>query len=141
MGISPIHAMQIAERLYTQGYISYPRTETSQYPSNFDLRQVLSQQTKSSAWGALAKSLLDGAMEHPRKGTDQGDHPPITPTAYATQEELGGDAYFIATVFSCRMFLFWDSSGSSFLFEVLKKHKCFHPNFTRSIIPISSMVK
>mgnify|MGYP002786320372 CR=1 FL=1 len=45
---------------------------------------------------------------------DHGDHPPITPTPYATQEELGGDAWriydyvtrhFLATVkFLCRIF-------------------------------------
>lgn len=37
LGIGPHTAMQIAERLYTQGYISYPRTETTSYPQNFDL--------------------------------------------------------------------------------------------------------
>ena len=39
-GIGPQHAMQLAERLYTQGYISYPRTETTSYPENFDLRYL-----------------------------------------------------------------------------------------------------
>jgi DNA topoisomerase-3 len=107
LGISPIQAMHVAERLYTRGYISYPRTETTTYPANFDLRSVLQQQAKSSSWGGLVKSLLDGDMQHPRKGTDHGDHPPITPTSYASQEELSGDEwriyefvtkYYIATV-------------------------------------------
>jgi len=37
LGMGPHHAMQLAERLYTQGYISYPRTETSHYSDNFEL--------------------------------------------------------------------------------------------------------
>lgn len=37
LGLGPHNAMQIAEKLYTQGYVSYPRTETTSYPSNFDL--------------------------------------------------------------------------------------------------------
>lgn len=40
LGIGPQTAMGIAERLYTQGYISYPRTETTSYPTNFDLMYV-----------------------------------------------------------------------------------------------------
>lgn len=42
LNIGPHNAMQIAERLYTQGYISYPRTETTKYPENFDLLYVFS---------------------------------------------------------------------------------------------------
>jgi DNA topoisomerase-3 len=36
--------------LDAQGYISYPRTETSQYPASFDLRGALQEQTRAP-WG------------------------------------------------------------------------------------------
>lgn len=69
LGISPIHAMQVAEKLYTQGYISYPRTETTQYAPNFDFKSVLKDQTKSPVWGKFASDLLNGRLVNPRKGS------------------------------------------------------------------------
>lgn len=104
LGMSPMHAMHIAEKLYTQGYISYPRTETTQYASNFDLKSVLLQQKNNSSWSDNVKKLLDEGFSAPRKGTDVGDHPPITPTASATHEELGGDAWKLYE-FICRHFI------------------------------------
>uniref|UniRef100_A0A8C9RW39 DNA topoisomerase n=1 Tax=Scleropages formosus TaxID=113540 RepID=A0A8C9RW39_SCLFO len=107
LGMGPQHAMQIAERLYTQGYISYPRTETTHYPENFDLKGTLRQQTNNPFWGDAVKTLLAEGVNRPRKGTDAGDHPPITPMRAASESELGSDGWrlyeyitrhFIATV-------------------------------------------
>ncbi|KAJ1550221.1 DNA topoisomerase 3-beta-1, partial [Nowakowskiella sp. JEL0078] len=90
LGIAPHETMQIAERLYIQGYISYPRTETSKYPPSFDLRGVLEAQQRNSNWGSYAHDLLVNGFTHPEGGHDAGDHPPITPMRSASEEELGG---------------------------------------------------
>uniref|UniRef100_A0A8B9JZH5 DNA topoisomerase n=1 Tax=Astyanax mexicanus TaxID=7994 RepID=A0A8B9JZH5_ASTMX len=89
LGMGPQHTMQIAERLYTQGYISYPRTETTHYPENFDLKGTLRQQANNSHWAETVKTLLAEGINRPRKGADAGDHPPITPMRSATESELG----------------------------------------------------
>uniref|UniRef100_A0AAR2M594 DNA topoisomerase n=1 Tax=Pygocentrus nattereri TaxID=42514 RepID=A0AAR2M594_PYGNA len=107
LGMGPQHTMQIAERLYTQGYISYPRTETTHYPENFDLKGTLRQQANNSNWAETVKALLSEGINRPRKGADAGDHPPITPMRSASESELGSDGWrlyeyitrhFIATV-------------------------------------------
>ncbi|KAJ8922656.1 hypothetical protein NQ315_007688 [Exocentrus adspersus] len=93
LGMGPHHAMQIAEKLYTQGYISYPRTETTRYPENFDLVGVLKQQQNSSEWGSEVKEILEKGVNRPKSGHDAGDHPPITPMKAASRNELDGDAW------------------------------------------------
>ncbi|XP_062517426.1 DNA topoisomerase 3-beta-1-like [Corticium candelabrum] len=108
LNIGPQHTMQLAERLYTQGYISYPRTETTHFAENFDIRGTLKEHVRHPSWGGVVNSLLGGNMQKPKKGHDAGDHPPITPTRCATESEIGGgDAWrlyqyitqhFIATV-------------------------------------------
>ena len=95
LGIGPQHTMQIAERLYTSGYISYPRTETNSYPVNFDLKGTLSAQRNNSHWGDFVKNILATGMTAPRKGSDHGDHPPITPMRSASEAELGSDGWKI----------------------------------------------
>lgn len=93
LGMGPHHAMQIAERLYTQGYISYPRTETTKYPENFDLVGTLKQQEHSADWGKEVKDILSQGVNRPKQGHDAGDHPPITPMKAASRNELDGDAW------------------------------------------------
>ncbi|XP_068665941.1 DNA topoisomerase 3-beta [Aristolochia californica] len=93
LGFGPHVAMQLAERLYTQGFISYPRTESTAYPASFDFRGTLEAQLTSPVWGHEVQSLLKNGFRKPRAGVDVGDHPPITPMRAATEEMLGSDAW------------------------------------------------
>lgn len=59
VGVIGMNWWQVAERLYTQGYLSYPRTESSAYPPNFDFRGILSAQIRHPIWGQYASSILE----------------------------------------------------------------------------------
>ncbi|XP_013926805.1 PREDICTED: DNA topoisomerase 3-alpha [Thamnophis sirtalis] len=82
--INAKETMKIAEKLYTQGYISYPRTETNIFPKDLNLSQLVQLQTQDPHWGAFAQRILDQGGPTPRRGTksDQA-HPPIHPTKHA----------------------------------------------------------
>ncbi|GFO25569.1 DNA topoisomerase [Plakobranchus ocellatus] len=74
--------MKIAEKLYTQGLISYPRTETNIFPKDMDLVALVEAQTQDPDWGEFAQQVLNNGP-NPRNGSksDQA-HPPIHPLKY-----------------------------------------------------------
>jgi hypothetical protein len=43
-----------------EGYLSYPRTETDQFPEGFDTRSLIEMQTPHHLWGEYAGRLLNG---------------------------------------------------------------------------------
>ncbi|XP_054891755.1 DNA topoisomerase 3-alpha [Poeciliopsis prolifica] len=82
--INAKETMKIAEKLYTQGLISYPRTETNIFPANLPLAPLVEQQAQSPEWGTFAQRVLDqpgGPNPRQGKNSDQA-HPPIHPTKY-----------------------------------------------------------
>ncbi|PPS16584.1 hypothetical protein GOBAR_AA03996 [Gossypium barbadense] len=123
LGYGPQTAMQLAERLYTQGFIRewknlmavnigfeqlgfkavnsllilaipfYPRTESTAYPSSFDFEGTLKVLENNPSWRDCVRRLLAEGYHKPRTGTDAGDHPPITPMRPATEDVLGNDSW------------------------------------------------
>ncbi|BBL79360.1 DNA topoisomerase I [Rubrobacter xylanophilus] len=96
IGISPSRAARIAEDLYTEGYISYPRTDNTVYPESLDLREVLEFLAEVEGVGEYAGGLLRAKRLSPTRGRRQTtDHPPIYPTGRASRGELRDDQWKI----------------------------------------------
>ncbi len=96
LGIGPSRAARIAEDLYTDGYISYPRTDNTVYPRSLDLREVLGNLERVEGVGPYAEKLLASEKLSPTRGKKETtDHPPIYPTGYASKKALREDRWKI----------------------------------------------
>lgn len=84
----PHVAMSVAENLYINGYISYPRTDNTVYPESLDLLKIV-EAFKQSEFSKEAKKVLEQEKIVPSKGKKRTtDHPPIYPTSVAKRGEL-----------------------------------------------------
>ncbi|MFN8162595.1 MAG: DNA topoisomerase I [Solirubrobacterales bacterium] len=79
LGITPASAMRIAEDLYMDGFISYPRTDNTVYPTSLPVRELVSSLVRITEFSAAA-GLLDGELKATRGKKETTDHPPIYPT-------------------------------------------------------------
>ena len=92
--MSPDKAMNIAETLYMNGLISYPRTDNTVYPSSINVVKIA--EMLSSIFPKEAKIVLNQEKIVPSKGKKESkDHPPIYPTGVASKEELNKDEWRI----------------------------------------------
>ncbi|MEM3488078.1 MAG: type IA DNA topoisomerase [Nitrososphaerota archaeon] len=76
-GVPASRLLSMMETLYSEGYISYPRTDTNKYPPKFSFDIGL----KAVLESGVAKEPSK-AVPMPRQGRlDDGAHPPIFPVA------------------------------------------------------------
>lgn len=82
--ISPKETLEIAQELYTAGFISYPRTSSQQLPASIGYAKVLKDLGRQNTYSEFAKILLQKAKLLPNNGkkTDPA-HPAIFPTGIA----------------------------------------------------------
>ena len=121
--------MTVAENLYNAGWISYPRTETDQFPREFDLRGFIQKQCQHNDWGNYAQSLLNGEFRTPRSGrsNDQA-HPPIHPVNCVAPTQLSADEKRVYE-FITRRFLACcseDAKGEATDIEIQWGNELFH---------------
>ena len=89
LGITPASAMRIAEDLYMDGFISYPRTDNTVYPRSLNTRELVQSLARIPDFAA-AQSLLDGELKPTRGKKETTDHPPIHPTQALYPNALEG---------------------------------------------------
>lgn len=94
-GVTAAQAMKIAEDLYTNGYISYPRTDNTVYPPSLSLKGIL-EKLRRSEFSKEAEAILSQETLRPSRGrSSTTDHPPIHPVEGATKNELKGGRWTI----------------------------------------------
>ena len=88
LGLSAANAMRIAEDLYMNGYISYPRTDNTVYPASLDLDGLLNV-IKNSPF----KKDVEWVIAHRRAVPTRGKKSPPTTRPFtrpvATRENIG----------------------------------------------------
>ncbi len=91
LGMGAARVMQIAEALYTQGLISYPRTDNTVYPRGLGLRTLV-EKFRDGPFAEAAEFVLQQPSFRPTRGrTETTDHPPIYPTGVVDPKKLRPD--------------------------------------------------
>ncbi len=104
IGFSAANAMRVAENLYVNGWISYPRTDNTVYPASLNLRDIVKQFTSGDFAKYAEKLLAQGDLKPTRGKKETTDHPPIYPVANARKSELRADEWRVYELVVSRFF-------------------------------------
>jgi len=106
LGFTAARAIRIAEDLYLDGFISYPRTDNTVYPRSLNLVEILGELKKSSELAPAAEQLLGRNQLTPTRGKKETtDHPPIHPVGVPGPGGLRDDAHWKIWFLVARRFL------------------------------------
>jgi DNA topoisomerase-1 len=93
-GISPAQTMRVAESLYMDGLISYPRVDNTVYPPSLELRTILDTLGGVAMYREAVNRIKAAGPLNPSRGAKETtDHPPIHPTGAADPDKLTGQAW------------------------------------------------
>ncbi|MFQ5969030.1 MAG: DNA topoisomerase I [Nitrososphaerales archaeon] len=86
----PSFTLSVAERVYLDALISYPRTSSRKLPRSIDYKGIIRKLAGIRAYRSLASDLLKGKLV-PNEGiTDDPAHPAIYPTGEVPRHQLEG---------------------------------------------------
>ena len=89
-GYTPRRTLAIAQRLYLDALISYPRTSSQKLPPIIDYKKILNSLKRKPAYKKLASKLLEKEELKPREGAKEDPaHPAVYPTGKLPEKPLG----------------------------------------------------
>ncbi|HYB76383.1 MAG TPA: DNA topoisomerase, partial [Nitrososphaerales archaeon] len=87
-GFSPSRTLQIAERLYLNALVSYPRTDSQHLPPSINYRVILQGLERLGGYSKAAKGLLRGTLNPVQGAKTDPAHPAVHPTGEVLRRHL-----------------------------------------------------
>jgi DNA topoisomerase-1 len=92
--LSPGYTLAVAEKLYLQALISYPRTSSQKLPRSIGYAKIISGLSRIGSYAGLTSMLMSRANLSPNEGRmSDPAHPAIYPTGVAPRRKLDGLEY------------------------------------------------
>lgn len=89
IGMTAGEAMNHAETLYQEGFISYPRTDNTVFRETIDIKGILEKLLAVKELSGLVEKILAMGKPNPSRGKKETtDHPPIHPVMAVQKEKL-----------------------------------------------------
>jgi len=101
-GLSPSRTMRIAESLYMNGLISYPRVDNTVYPASLNLKDILKELQKVDYYREYVGKLLKAPLHATRGDKETTDHPPIHPTGAGNPDKLKPEEWKLYNIIARR---------------------------------------
>ena len=158
LGIAPKQTMFLAQQLYVNQYISYPRTSSQKLPAKLGFKKILTDLSKQDEYADFCKELLKKKELIPNEGKKIDDaHPAIFPTGVKPKKNLNPQEKRMYDLIVKRFFavfgepairetnkILFDVNGEEFKLEGSRTiqenwHKFYHPYVKLSEIELPKM--
>ena len=87
-GFKPSRTLAIAQSLYLDAVISYPRTSSEKLPQTLDLKEILNGLGKMKDYASMAKQVMAGNLTPVQGKKSDPAHPAIHPTGSKATKRL-----------------------------------------------------
>jgi DNA topoisomerase-1 len=87
-GFKPSRTLALAQKLYLDALISYPRTSSQKIPKSIDVREILKGLEKSKSYASLAKTVLGTSLTPQQGKKSDPAHPAVHPTGNLPDRRL-----------------------------------------------------